>query len=63
MKLIIKHVDGKTNVLADGKVTNGEFVGEYRYEGMTYGASFPYTETPSKDKSIKRYNQFHQNKQ
>ncbi|WP_407430602.1 hypothetical protein [Arcticibacter sp.] len=33
----VKHVDGVTDVIAKGRVINGEFVGEYKFQGMTYG--------------------------
>jgi hypothetical protein len=36
----IKHVDGKTDVIAIGIVKNNEFIGEYKYKGMTYGVTF-----------------------
>ena len=33
----VKHVDGITDVIARGLIINGEFRGEYKYQGMTYG--------------------------
>lgn len=36
---IITHVDGKTKVKAKGIIINGEFVGEYKFQGMTYGVT------------------------
>ena len=33
------HVDGKTKVIAKGVIINGEFVGEYKFQGMTYGVT------------------------
>jgi hypothetical protein len=39
MKKIIKHVDGKTNVIANGYVRDNQFIGEYKYEGMIYGVT------------------------
>lgn len=39
MKKMIKHIDGKTNVIAKGYIKNNQFIGEYKYEGMTYGVN------------------------
>lgn len=42
IKKTIKHVDGVTDVVAKGVINaNNEFVGEYKYEGMTYGVIIP----------------------
>lgn len=41
IKKLVKHVDGKTEVLATGHIINGEFVGEYKFKGMTYGITLP----------------------
>lgn len=35
----VLHVDGKTTVTAKGLVIEYEFVGEYKYQGMTYGVT------------------------
>lgn len=37
--IVVTHVDGKTKVKAKGCVVNNEFVGEYRFQGMTYGVT------------------------
>lgn len=38
----ITHTDGITKVIATGYVNDKcEFVGEYKYDGMTYGATIP----------------------
>lgn len=37
IKKRVLHCDGRTMMLAKGRIINGEFVGEYRFEGMTYG--------------------------
>lgn len=34
----VLHVDGKTTVLAKGYIKeDGNFIGEYKFQGMTYG--------------------------
>lgn len=35
----ILHFDGKTIVTARGKIINNEFIGEYKFEKMTYGVT------------------------
>lgn len=35
----VTHVDGKTTVTAKGKIINGEFIGEYKFGGLTYGVT------------------------
>lgn len=39
MKRTVTHVDGKTQVIAKGVIINGEFIGEYKFQGMTYGVT------------------------
>lgn len=41
IKRKVKHVDG-TDVMATGYISdNYEFIGEYRFRGMTYGVTVP----------------------
>ena len=35
----VKHVDGITSVTATGYISNNEFIGEYKFQGMTYGVN------------------------
>lgn len=35
----VLHVDGKTHVEAKGRVVGNEFIGEYKFQGMTYGVT------------------------
>lgn len=37
----ILHIDGTTRIEAQGKVDDGQFITEYNYKGMTYGATIP----------------------
>jgi hypothetical protein len=39
----ILHIDGETVIEAKGNVIDGLFTTEYRYKGMTYGATIPLT--------------------
>jgi hypothetical protein len=39
--LKIKHVDGRTLVIAKGSIKDGIFIGEYVFDGMTYGINIP----------------------
>lgn len=41
MKKIVKHVDGKTDVVATGKIVNDEFIGSYKFEKMSWGITIP----------------------
>jgi hypothetical protein len=40
-EMIVTHVDGVTKVKAKGQIINGEFIGEYRLDKMTWGVVLP----------------------
>lgn len=45
---MVTHVDGMTPVKAKGYIKGNEFVGEYKFKGMTYGVNIPINSLPAK---------------